>query len=109
MTETFDAGQLAGASRPDLDAIATEAGVAEPENLPNKKAVIAAIAAAHGEPQPVEPVTFAVLEGLNGVMTGASPRVVVRAGSPYTTDDPAVIARLDKHPCLVRVDGGERQ
>lgn len=43
----------------------------------------------------VDALTFELADGFNGVAVGADPRIVLSPGRPYTTDDPAVIARLD--------------
>lgn len=92
-------------SRDELNAEALAAGVENPEALPNKQAVVDAIAAAAAAVergfrlrQPADGD-----EPVHRVSFGASPRVSIAAGDTYRTADPKLAARLAADPLLEEV------
>jgi hypothetical protein len=104
MSDENERANLSAHSRGDLEAIAAEHGVDEPEKLPNKAALVDAIRAAAGfvvrsfriredvaiDDEPVIGVSYP-----DGVHIGA--------GDTHTTSDERVAARLAADPVLEEV------
>jgi hypothetical protein len=85
-------------SREELNAIAAAAGVADPDQLPNKQAVLDAIAAHEAPPEPrvfqLRDAAGVDEEGIHRVSLGGNPRVSLGPGETFSTTNPKLARRL---------------